>query len=283
MDAVIITGMSGAGKSLALNYFEDMGYYCMENLPPQFISDFIELMNSSMKSIDKLAIVIDVRATFFEDLYSSVVNLKKMECNTEVLFLDASTEVLINRYKELRRPHPINPSGMLSDSIELERKMLEDIKKKADIIIDTSKLSSQSFRKKLNSIFSNGNKRGMEINVQSFGFKNGILLEADLVFDVRFLPNPHYIEDLRPLSGLDNEIKNFVFSYDETTEFMEKIIELLKFLIPKYKEEGKSSLVIGVGCTGGKHRSVCISEAIYEELSKSYKDINISHRDKKLW
>lgn len=282
MDAVIITGMSGAGKSLALNYFEDLGYYCMENLPPQFIIDFVKLMNDSKKDIEKLAIVIDVRARFFEDLYSSVENLKKMECNIEVLFLDATTDILINRYKELRRPHPINSGGLLFESIELERKVLEDIKKKADIIIDTSKLSTQSFKKKLNNIF-NLNKNGMKIDILSFGFKNGILLDADLVFDVRFLTNPYYVENLKHLNGLDDEIKKFVFSYDATNVFMDKLMDMLDFLIPKYKLEGKSNLVIGIGCTGGKHRSVCISHELYNKLYAKYKDVSITHRDEKLW
>lgn len=283
MDAVIITGMSGAGKSIALNYFEDLGYYCMENLPPQFIADFIELINNSKKSIDKLAIVIDVRASFFEDLYSSVDNLKKMECNVQILFLDASTEILINRYKELRRPHPISSTGLLSDSISIERKMLEKIKNKSDLIIDTSKLSTQEFKKKLNGIFINTNKNDMSINIQSFGFKNGILLEADLVFDVRFLPNPYYIEELKLLNGTDNAIKEFVFSHDVTNIFVEKLIDMLIFLIPKYKNEGKSNLVIGIGCTGGKHRSVSIAEEVYKIIKRRYKEIDISHRDKKLW
>lgn len=283
MDAVIITGMSGAGKSIALNYFEDLGYYCMENLPPQFIADFIDLIDNSKKSIDKLAIVIDVRASFFEDLYSSVDNLKKMECNVELLFLDASTEVLINRYKELRRPHPISSTGLLSDSIGIERKMLENIKNKSDVIIDTTKLTTQEFKIKLNTIFMNSNKSEMNINIQSFGFKNGILLESDLVFDVRFLPNPYYIEELRPLNGTDSEIKEFVLSYDVTNVFIDKLVDMLRFLIPKYKNEGKSNLVIGIGCTGGKHRSVCIAEEVYNRINKDYKEINISHRDKKLW
>lgn len=283
MEAVIITGMSGAGKTLALNHFEDMGYYCMENLPPKFIVDFVELINNSTKSIEKLAIVIDVRARFFEDLSETIQNLKKMDCELKVLFLDASNRTLINRYKELRRPHPVNPNGALSDSIELERELLNDIKDKSDIIIDTTRLSAISFKNKLNSIFFNGNKKDLVINIESFGFKNGILVEADLVFDVRFLPNPYYIEELKELNGKDDEIQNYVMGFGDSKIFLNKVVDLLEFLIPKYKAEGKNMLTIGVGCTGGKHRSVCLAEKIYSELKKDHSNINISHRDERLW
>ncbi|WP_338817017.1 RNase adapter RapZ [Parvimonas micra] len=283
MEAVIITGMSGAGKTLALNHFEDMGYYCMENLPPKFIVDFVELINNSTKSIEKLAIVIDVRARFFEDLSETIQNLKKMDCELKVLFLDASNRTLINRYKELRRPHPVNPNGALSDSIELERELLNDIKDKSDIIIDTTRLSAISFKNKLNSIFFNGNKKDLVINIESFGFKNGILVEADLVFDVRFLPNPYYIEELKELNGKDDEIQNYVMDFDDSKIFLDKVVDLLEFLIPKYKAEGKNMLTIGVGCTGGKHRSVCLAEKIYSELKKEHSNVNISHRDERLW
>lgn len=283
MEAVIITGMSGAGKTLALNHFEDMGYYCMENLPPKFIVDFVELINNSTKSIEKLAIVIDVRARFFEDLSETIQNLKKMDCELKVLFLDASNRTLINRYKELRRPHPVNPNGALSDSIELEREMLNDIKDKSDIIIDTTRLSASSFKNKLNTLFFNGNKKDLVINIESFGFKNGILVEADLVFDVRFLPNPYYLEELKELNGTNDEIQKFVMDFEDSKIFLNKVIDLLEFLIPKYKTEGKTMLTIGVGCTGGKHRSVCLAEKIYSELKKEHSNINISHRDERLW
>ena len=283
MEAVIITGMSGAGKTLALNHFEDMGYYCMENPPPKFIVDFVELINNSPKSIEKLAIVIDVRARFFEDLSETIQNLKKMDCELKVLFLDASNRTLINRYKELRRPHPVNPNGALSDSIELEREMLSEIKDNSDIIIDTTRLSASSFKNKLNTLFFNGNKKDLVINIESFGFKNGILVEADLVFDVRFLPNPYYIEELKELNGKDDEIQNYVMGFDDSKIFLNKVVDLLEFLIPKYKAEGKNMLTIGVGCTGGKHRSVCLAEKIYSELKKEHSNVNISHRDERLW
>ena len=283
MEAVIITGMSGAGKTLALNHFEDMGYYCMENLPPKFIVDFVELINNSTKSIEKLAIVIDVRARFFEDLSETIQNLKKMDCELKVLFLDASNRTLINRYKELRRPHPVNPNGALSDSIELEREMLSEIKDNSDIIIDTTRLSASSFKNKLNTLFFNGNKKDLVINIESFGFKNGILVEADLIFDVRFLPNPYYIEELKELNGKDDEIQKYVMSFDDSKIFLNKVVDLLEFLIPKYKAEGKNMLTIGVGCTGGKHRSVCLAEKIYSELRKEHSNVNISHRDERLW
>lgn len=282
MQAIIITGMSGAGKTLALNHFEDMGYYCMENLPPQFIVNFIELINNSKKTIEKLAILIDVRARFFEELYETVQNLKKMDCQVKILFLDAMDKVIINRYKELRRPHPIE-STSLSLSIDKERKMLNNIKDCSDVIIDTSRLSASEFKNKLNKIFFNGNKKGLNINIESFGFKNGILLEADLVFDVRFIENPYYIEELKELNGTDEKIKNFVFSFEDSNIFVEKVINLLEFLIPKYIKEGKSMLTIGIGCTGGKHRSVCIAQKLYEQLKIKYLTVHISHRDQRLW
>jgi hypothetical protein len=282
MQAIIITGMSGAGKTLALNHFEDMGYYCMENLPPQFIVNFIELINNSKKTIEKLAILIDVRARFFEELYETVQNLKKMDCQVKILFLDAMDKVIINRYKELRRPHPIE-STSLSLSIDKERKMLNNIKDCSDVIIDTSRLSTSEFKNKLNKIFFNGNKKGLNINIESFGFKNGILLEADLVFDVRFIENPYYIEELKELNGTDEKIKNFIFSFEDSNIFVEKVINLLEFLIPKYIKEGKSMLTIGIGCTGGKHRSVCIAQKLYEQLKIKYLTVHISHRDQRLW
>ncbi|KXB47727.1 hypothetical protein HMPREF3188_00320 [Tissierellia bacterium KA00581] len=282
MQAIIITGMSGAGKTLALNHFEDMGYYCMENLPPQFIVNFIELINNSKKTIEKLAILIDVRARFFEELYETVQNLKKMDCHVKILFLDAMDKVIINRYKELRRPHPIE-STSLSLSIDKERKMLNNIKDCSDVIIDTSRLSTSEFKNKLNKIFFNGNKKGLNINIESFGFKNGILLEADLVFDVRFIENPYYIEELKELNGTDEKIKNFIFSFEDSNIFVEKVINLLEFLIPKYIKEGKSMLTIGIGCTGGKHRSVCIAQKLYEQLKIKYLTVHISHRDQRLW
>lgn len=283
MEAVIITGMSGAGKTLALNHFEDMGYYCMENLPPKFIVDFVELINNSTKGIENLAIVVDVRARFFEDLSETIQNLKKMDCELKVLFLDSSDRTLINRYKELRRPHPVNPNGTLSESIQLEREMLSDIKDKSDIIIDTTRLTASSFRNKLNTLFFNGNKKDLVINIESFGFKNGILVEADLVFDVRFLPNPYYLEDLKDFNGTNEEIKNFVMSFEDSKIFLNKIVDLLEFLIPKYKTEGKTMLTIGVGCTGGKHRSVCLAEELFAELKKRHSNVNIAHRDDRLW
>jgi UPF0042 nucleotide-binding protein FMG_1084 len=283
MEAVIITGMSGAGKTLALNHFEDMGYYCMENLPPKFIVDFVELINNSTKGIENLAIVVDVRARFFEDLSETIQNLKKMDCELKVLFLDSSDRTLINRYKELRRPHPVNPKRTLSESIQLEREMLSDIKDKSDIIIDTTRLTASSFRNKLNTLFFNGNKKDLVINIESFGFKNGILVEADLVFDVRFLPNPYYLEDLKDFNGTNEEIKNFVMSFEDSKIFLNKIVDLLEFLIPKYKTEGKTMLTIGVGCTGGKHRSVCLAEELFAELKKRHSNVNIAHRDDRLW
>lgn len=284
MEFVIITGMSGAGKSHAMKAMEDMGYYCMDNLPPALLLKFAQLCQNSKKEIDKVAIVADIRGgIFFDDLFISLDELNKEGIGYKILFLDASNEVLINRFKEMRRPHPLAHNGRAIDGIIEERKLLSEVKRRADYVINTSRLTISMLREEISKIFLQGVElRKLTISVVSFGFKNGILLDADLVFDVRFTTNPHYIPELRDLTGEDDRVKEYVFRWEQTNVFVEKTIDLLEFLIPNYIKEGKTQLVIGIGCTGGKHRSVAIAYEIKDRLNKNGHRAIVSHRDYKL-
>lgn len=282
MRFVIVTGLSGAGKSQAVRNLEDLGYFCIDNLPPILIPKFAEVCVKSNESVQKVALVMDIRGrAFFEDLFKALNFLKKENYNYEILFLEASNETLIKRFKESRRKHPLAADGRVVNGITKERIALEGIKKRADNIIDTSNLNTRDFREKITKVY--GDKGELEnvltINVLSFGFKYGIPLDADIVFDVRFLPNPFYIPELKPFSGLDPSIKEFVFSYDVTKEFVVKLKEILTFAIPSYYKEGKRQLIIAIGCTGGRHRSVAISEKMYEELKALGNRVVIEHRD----
>ncbi|MDO5649582.1 MAG: RNase adapter RapZ [Gallicola sp.] len=286
MEIVIITGISGAGKSSALDIFEDMGYYSMDNLPPRLLTNFAELSKTSMKEIDRLAVVADIRGgIFFNDLIYAINKLKAMGERVSILFLDASDEILIRRYKELRRPHPlVTEERNLLDAIHKERGQLSEIRKLADNYIDTTGFILGDFKNRIHALYeSSEESRGLNITVMSFGFKHGIPLDADLVFDVRFLPNPYYEKNLKPLNGRNKEVADFVFDFPVTKEFIKKALDMLEFLIPHYINEGKSSLVVGIGCTGGKHRSVAITEKLSEELEKAGEITHVSHRDSKLW
>lgn len=282
MDFVVITGMSGAGKSQAMKVMEDMGYYCMDNLPPALLSKFAELCRESKKPIDKVAVVVDIRGgEFFQHLFESLNGLLSSGISYKILFLDASDNVLIKRYKELRRPHPLAYDGSLINGINKERELLNDVKSNANYIIDTSKLTLGMFREEISKVFlGEGEKRNISISVTSFGFKHGILLDGDLIFDVRFIPNPYYIPELKEYSGETDSVKEYVFKWPQTNIFISKVIEMLEFLIPYYIEEGKTQLVIGIGCTGGYHRSVAISKRIGEILSTNGHRTIVSHRDK---
>lgn len=281
MEFVVITGMSGAGKSQAMKVMEDMGYYCMDNLPPALLSKFAELTYKSTKEIEKVAVVVDIRGgVFFEDLFQELDELKEMGVGYKILFLDSSNETLIKRYKELRRPHPLNPEGNLIDGIKEERRILHQVKSRADYIVDTSKFNLGMLKEELTRIFLEGEERGkLSISVTSFGFKYGVLLDADLVFDVRFIPNPYYIPELKDHSGLQKDVEEYVFKWTQTQIFVGKTIEMLEFLIPYYVTEGKTRLVIGIGCTGGKHRSVAIAEEIGSILKKNGHRVLVDHRD----
>lgn len=281
MELLIITGVSGAGKSNAMKTFEDMGYYCMDNLPPALLPEFGDLFIKSGGKDAKVAVVVDVRGgRFFDSLFDALEELTNRGIPYKILFLDAANETLVKRYKESRRTHPLKPHGSIIDGLSLEREMLTDIKNKAYYILDTSTLSVKKLDKDLRNIFGGvGDGAEFSILISSFGFKNGILLDADLVFDVRFLPNPFYIPELKPISGKNKVTKDYIFKWPQTNIFINKLDDMLDFLIPYYIEEGKRQLIVGIGCTGGFHRSVAISDKICENLlEKGYK-ASVTHRD----
>ena len=283
MRFVVVTGMSGGGKLTAIRFLEDMGYYCVDNLPVRLIDPFMELVFAPGSDIDKVVLGLDVRADqTFDNVEQVLAALKKKGYKYEILFMDASDEVLIKRYKETRRAHPVNPTGRVEDGIVRERQILEQIKKQADYVIDTSGLLTRSLREELLRIFVEDKKyNSLMISVMSFGFKNGIPTDADLVFDVRFLPNPFYVESLKRLTGNDKPVRDYVMSVPEAQQFMDKLTDLIQFLLPGYVKEGKNQLVIAIGCTGGQHRSVTIANALAEHLRGGEYGINLYHRDAK--
>lgn len=279
MDFLLITGMSGAGKSLALNHFEDRGYFCVDNLPPALISKFAELCLQS--DLDKIALVSDIRGReFFNELYEELAKIEKMNFNYNILFLEASDDVLIRRYKESRRRHPLDEEGRILDAIERERKLLEELRGRATKIIDTGELKISELQEELNQLFLTGeNKNTLHLSLISFGFKYGVPRDADLVMDVRFLPNPYYVESLREKTGNDQEVQDYVMKWPLTNKFYDKFFDLIDFLLPEYKKEGKSHLSIAIGCTGGKHRSVTTVNKLEKFLTDEKFIINIEHRD----
>ena len=282
MRFIIVTGLSGAGKSEATNALEDMGYFCVDNLQPKLIKKFAEVCKQSKGSIDKVALVMDIRGgIFFDDLFESLSELSKEQFQYEILFLDTSDEVLVKRFKEKRRSHPLAPGGRVITGIELERQKLRDVKDKADVIIDTSKYAIKDLREEMARKFGDKEmpEKQMAITILSFGFKYGIPVDSDLVFDVRFIPNPFYIPELKPFSGNDEPVKNYVMEQTETQTFLEKANDMFEFLIPNYQKEGKRQLIISIGCTGGRHRSVAIANSIYETLRANNHDVYIEHRD----
>lgn len=283
MEFLLITGMSGAGKSQAMKVMEDMGYYCMDNLPPALLLKFAELCQESKKPIDKVAVVMDIRGgEFFQHLFRGLDELEEMGINYKILFLDSSDDVLIKRYKELRRPHPLTPDGSIIEGIKKERDLLYDVKKRADFNINTSRLTLGMLKEEMYSILlEEGEKRNITISITSFGFKYGILLDGDLVFDVRFIPNPYYIQELKANSGLTESVNEYVFKWDQTKVFIDKTLDMMEYLIPYYVEEGKTQLVVGIGCTGGYHRSVAIAEELGRLLKDKGHRTIVSHRDLK--
>jgi len=279
MEFLLITGMSGAGKSLALNYFEDMGFFCVDNLPPALISKFAELCLQS--DLEKIALVSDIRGReFFNELFKELERIENMNLDYDILFLEASDDVLIRRYKESRRRHPLDEEGRILDAIERERTLLEELRGRATRIIDTGELEISKLKEELNQLFlSETDKDLLHLSLISFGFKYGIPRDADLVMDVRFLPNPYYVESLRKKTGNDQEVRDYVLKWPLTDKFYNKFFDLINFLLPEYKKEGKSHLSIAIGCTGGKHRSVTTVIKLAEFLADQDFNINLEHRD----
>ena len=279
LQIVLISGLSGAGKSHAINCFEDLGFFCVDNLPPTFILKFAELCLQSEGKISKIALVCDMRGgAFFDHLFEALHELEENEINHEILFLEASDEVLLRRYKETRRRHPLSDMGLL-EAIQAERLALGELRGKADKIIDTSLLAPRDLKKKIFEIYEPGQReRGMPVLLVSFGFKYGMPLDADLVFVVRFLPNPHYVEHLRSLTGKDARVKDYLWRWMVTHKYFQKLQDLLEFSIPYYIREGKVQLVVSIGCTGGKHRSVALADELGRVLSNRYR-VHIEHRD----
>lgn len=282
MRFVVVTGMSGGGKTTAMKMLEDAGYYCVDNLPISLLTKFVELMVNPTSEITKVALGIDVRAG--QDILNATdifAELKKQGYQYEILFMDAADHVLLKRYKETRRVHPMAPAERVEVGIAKEREMLADIYKQADYVIDTTSLLTRELKEELDHIFvQNEGGHKLIVTVLSFGFKNGIPADADLVFDVRFLPNPFYIDELKHQTGNDKPVQDYVMSFDEAGHFLDKLTEMLEFLIPNYIKEGKYRLVLGIGCTGGKHRSVTLANAIYNKLKElDICGVTLQHRD----
>ena len=282
MRFVIVTGMSGAGKLTAQKMMEDMGYYCVDNLPVPLIAKFVELILEPSQEITKVVLGIDVRADqSFDDVMKALDDLKSKGFAYEILFMESSDATLMKRYKETRRMHPLAIGGRVADGIERERKILEKMKADANYVIDTSHLLTRELKEELDRIFmKNEDYNSLMVNIVSFGFKHGIPADVDLVFDVRFLPNPFYIDELKHKTGNDREVRDYVMSFPEAEEFLQKLTDMISFLIPNYIKEGKNQLIIGIGCTGGKHRSVTLANKLYEQLKdQGNYGLTVSHRD----
>lgn len=281
LELVIITGMSGAGKTVAVQSFEDLGYYCIDNMPPNLLPTFWELMKESGK-ITKIALVIDLRTReFFNELENVIGKMDNTQfITTRILFLEADDQSLVSRYKETRRKHPLATNDRIITGIQKEREVLKDIRARAQMIIDTSLITPRQLREKIISEFSTDSYQPFHVEIVSFGFKFGLPIDSDIVMDVRFLPNPHYVDELRPKTGLDSEVYDYVMKQPETEEFYTRFMSLLKYCLPGYKKEGKSSVTVAIGCTGGKHRSVALAKRIGQELENDHYAVNVSHRDK---
>ena len=277
---LIITGLSGAGKSQAVNCLEDMGYYCVDNLPPALLNKFVELSLQSEGKIDKVALVIDVRGgEFFHDLSQALQELKDGHIPFEILFLEASNEVLVRRFKESRRRHPLAHNRSLLEAIQLERDMLKELRGQAHVVVDTSNLDPRELKEKLQNQFSQHQPHPFTVNLVSFGYKAGIPMDSDLVIDVRFLANPYYDPVMRTMTGMDQQVIDYVLDSPVTKSFTRRFLNLLKFLIPYYIKEGKTNLMVAIGCTGGQHRSVVLGEYIGKQLRKLGYNVLIQHRD----
>ena len=282
MKFVIVTGMSGGGKRTALKMLEDIGFYCVDNLPIPLIEKFMELVALPGSEINKVALGLDVRAGQpFDGVADLLTRMKENGHSFDILFMECQDQVLLKRYKESRRLHPLSPEGRVEEGITRERGILAPVRAISDYVIDTSKLLTRELQAELDRIFVNNEEyNSLIVNVVSFGFKNGIPQDADLVFDVRFLPNPFYIDELKHKTGQDKEVYDYVMGFPEAKEFLSKLADMVEFLIPNYVKEGKYQLVIAIGCTGGKHRSVTLARALYQALEgKGSYGLTIGHRD----
>lgn len=282
MRFIIITGISGSGKSIVTKEFEDMGYYCVENMPPSFIPKFIELCSSASGKLDHVALVADIRGgkEMLRQWMQELANMKKAGYEYEILFLEASDETLVGRYKLSRRAHPLAEYGDILAGIKEERELLSDMRKSATYVFDTTHLSVTELHHKLRSVFDNHDgKNNMYILFESFGFKYGVPIDCDLVFDVRFLPNPFHVEELREHNGQEACVQDYVMSFEQSQVFFHKLVDMIDYLIPHFEEEGKPQLKICIGCTGGRHRSVTIAKKLYDYFAGKYENVSIKHRD----
>ncbi len=275
---LIITGVSGAGGSTAGDTFEDLGWFVIDNLPPALIGKVVELVQTPGSTTERVALVVRTEH-YLEELATALEQLRKSQARVRVLFLEASDEVLVRRYENTRRRHPMSGADRVSEAIERERALLEEVKSEADIVVDTSDLNVHQLRDRLLDLFSRDSETPLQTSIVSFGYKHGLPLDVDLVFDCRFLPNPHWVDGLRPLTGLDEPVQQYVASQPETGEFLKRLDDLLELLLPAFVKEGKSYLSIGVGCTGGRHRSVYLAEALGTILRKQGFHPMVKHRD----
>lgn len=282
MEFLIITGLSGAGKSRAIDALEDIGFYCVDNIPPKLIIAFYEMSNQAKGSLSRVAVVTDIRGgDMFSSLFETLDQMNNENKQYKILFLDANDYVLMNRFKETRRKHPLveNCLGSLEQAVKLERDVLKPVRERADYIIDTSYLSPAQLKERISSLFLGDSSDALMIHCVSFGFKYGIPAEADLVFDVRCLPNPYYVEELRNLTGLDEPVRSYVMKWEQTQGFIERFLSLIDYMIPLYCNEGKSQLVIAIGCTGGHHRSVALAQLLFNHLLEQNMRTSVNHRD----
>mgnify|MGYP006070065065 FL=1 len=282
MEFLIVTGLSGAGKSRAVDALEDIGFYCVDNIPPKLIPTFYDLCAKAGNTFSRVAVVTDIRGgDMFSSLFETLDDLKNEDKHYCILFLDANDYVLINRFKETRRKHPLaeNNLGSLEQAVKLEREILRPVREKADYIIDTSFLSPAQLKERISNLFLGDSSQALMVHCVSFGFKYGIPTEADLVFDVRCLPNPFYIEELKHLTGLDEPVYSYVMKWEQTKGVVQRLISLIDYMLPLYCDEGKSQLVIAIGCTGGKHRSVALAQLLYDHLLENGHRTSVNHRD----
>lgn len=281
MNFKIVTGLSGAGKSQAIKAFEDNGYYCVDNLPPQLFEKFAELFENSLEGINNIAMGIDIRGgEFFENIFVGLQNLKSAGHDIKIIYLEADDESLVKRFKETRRSHPMSQDKGILEGIVREREKMKFVRDKADYIIDTSNLNISEFKQKLAVILEDGgDSKLLKLYIKSFGFKNGIPLDADMVFDTRFLPNPYYVKELKKFTGNDKVIRDYVMSFDESIIYYKKIKDMIKFMIPLCEKEGRNQLIIAIGCTGGHHRSVTFANELNKDLSSEGFNVKMHHRE----